>query len=494
MGWAATVLGMAIPLGSAGLANAQTTAPSETVPRTEYEQLRRDMDEQRRRLEALEQANSTRTDVQKDAAARDNLGITTDIRPSATPNWEQPLVTEGPAYRVDDQSLRLAHGDGFDLYMGLAAVGRFQWLEQKDVAINGVEQPDLDPSFQTPWGDMSFLADFDHGKMEVYFDLYISSRPHPSQMYGNEGYILMRGLPDNAPASEFLNNTLFKYVNVKAGDFEIDYGDHRFHRSDNAWVQRNRLIGNSIVDPDVEEIGVEVYSKPSYVNWLVGATSGTTSENFNEGRGIAAVHGKLWKDWTDQLRTSLSAYYVDHSDNPSNTAQGGTKGALFTGQRSGGAYGAVFSKGDGPGQVEPGADKNVTAVQGDVTWLPRPWELYGNVGWMQDQDTNGSDPGSPRDSWIYGTGEVAYFFTPRIYAAGRYSFAMADELADANSDGIAHRFQLGGGYWVTKNILAKMEGVYQTFDSFNGGDEVSGVDAGDDPNFYGVVFEVSFQF
>jgi hypothetical protein len=411
------------------------------------------------------------------------------------PRWVRREGWMDPDYRTQQMDLLVGSIGDLDLYIGLQTAGRFQWLEQEDVFIGGVEQESLDPGFQTAWGDLSFLADIEDGKMEVFFDLYISSRPHPSTMYGNEGYILIRELPDAIPATEWLNNTLFKWVNVKAGHFEIDYGDHRYRRSDNAWVQNNPLIGNYIIDPDVEEIGMEIYSKPAkYLNWLVGISSGTTTENLNEGRGIASVHGKVWTYPIEDLRLSLSGYYVDHSDNPV-TGPGATKGSLFSGSRSGGPYGAVIGGGNAPGHVLPGKDQLVTAFQGDVTWTPGPWEFYGHVGWMEDADTNGSGPGSPEESWTYGTAEVVYRITPRLYGAGRYSFALVNDLAGMSADGQVHRIQVGGGYWITKNMLAKAEYVYQTYQDFDvAGGMVSGVDVWEDPYFHGVIFEVSFAF
>jgi predicted porin len=243
---------------------------------------------------------------------------------------------------------------------------------------------------------------------------------------------------------------------------------------------------------------MEVFSKPSNkpmsLGWLVGISSGTTTENLNEGKGIASVHGKVWANLAPDLRLSASGYYVDHSDNPA-TGPGSTKGSLFSGRRSGGVYGGVLGGGNAPGEVLPGQDQLVTAVQADVSYTPRPWEIYGNLGWMQDEDPNGSGPGEPSESWTYGMFEVDYYFHPRIYVAGRYSFAAANVIAGNTSNGYVQRFQIGGGYWVTRNMLAKLEGVYQTYNEFNIEDGlVSGVDAYRGPEFYGIIAEVSFAF
>jgi hypothetical protein len=412
---------------------------------------------------------------------------------NSRPGWEKPDLWMWPAFRAEDtRRMRIGRMQDIDLFMGLKTAGRFQYLTQKDVYINNKLQGDLDPSFQTAWGDLSFMADIEDGKMLVYADIYISSRPHPSQTYGNEGYILFRQMPDPVPATQFLNDTLFEYVNVKVGHFEIDYGDHRYRRSDNAWVQRNLLIGNYLVDPDVEEIGMEVFSKPQWpVKWLFGVSSGTTTENFTEGRGLASVHGKIWVDPIKDLRASISAYYVDHSD----TGAGGPSGRLYSARRSGGPYGGVWGGGDSPGDLTIGKDKLDTAFQADVTYSPGPWEVYANLGWVEDADPNGSDPGKPTERWMYGSVEGAYHFNPRLYAAARYGLAKADDVKGHDASGRIHRIQVGGGYWLTKTVLAKAEYVYQKAIGFNPQDGiVDGVDIFRDPSFNGLMLEVSFAF
>jgi hypothetical protein len=71
----------------------------------------------------------------------------------------------------------------------------------------------------------------------------------------------------------------------------------------------------------------------------------------------------------------------------------------------------------------------------------------------------------------------------------------ASSSRDVDSGGLVHRFQLGGGYWLTKTILAKLEYVYQLYNGFDAsGSQVSGVDVWLDPSFHGVITEVSFAF
>ena len=129
-------------------------------------------------------------------------------------------------------------------------------------------------------------------------------------------------------------------------------------------------------------------------------------------------------------------------------------------------------------------------------------ELYGNFGWVQDGDNNGNLSGSPRTSWLYYAAEGNYHFTPRLYGALRYTgsaaqrlVAAADSSRDVGSDGLVHRIQLGGGYWLTNTVLLKAEYVYQLYNGFSSdGSQVSGVDVWRHPHFNGVITEASFAF
>jgi hypothetical protein len=103
---------------------------------------------------------------------------------------------------------------------------------------------------------------------------------------------------------------------------------------------------------------------------------------------------------------------------------------------------------------------------------------------------------------LYYSAEGVYRFGPRLYSAARYSAAEAlhlvvagDTTRDVRSNGIMHRFQLGGGYWVHQSILTKSEYVHQFADGFSpDGSQASGVDAWLDPRFNGVLVEISFSF
>ncbi len=411
-----------------------------------------------------------------------------------TPGWiraERWRLAEPD--QVPDMDARIASVGDMDLYMAFDSVGRFQYLTQDNVVIDGKEPEGLEPGFQTPFGNVGFLAKFGD-KMDVYFDLYISSRPHPDHMQGDQGYLLIRDLPEQLKGWKPLD-WAFETIDLKAGAFEIDYGDAHYRRSNNAAVQANPLIGNYVVDPRATDIGFEIMGTTTPVQWLVGFGSGTYQGHFDHGGGYS-VHGKVWGNVMPSLRTSFSIYHADHSgDGPGWPPGDGTAGDLFVTNRSGGPYAAVMGGGDAPGQVLLGAGQDVTASQLDLTWRRKPFEVFGYMGWMQDADINGNAPGTPKDAWLYYACEGIYNINDRLYLAGRFSGAAARYLDNLSSSGIVNRIQLGGGYWIFDTVLGKLEFVYQKYSRFQEQDgEINGVEVWRSPDFKGVIAEASFGF
>jgi hypothetical protein len=406
--------------------------------------------------------------------------------------------------RAEEFNLRVGRAGPMDFYMGLDTVGRMQALDHSD-AYNGTKLDDVSPDFQKAHGNISFLAAFNDDRenkdpyLEVYLNWLISSRHH-GEMYGDQGYMLLSRLPDGpAPLRR-----LFDYVDVKAGEYELPFGDHIYRRTNNADVQQNALIGNSVADGRAVETGVTVMndspsSEPGKINWLLNVSSGDPTPSFESGNGLAVLP-KVWANLSEELRLSLSAYRVDQSGNPGGYPDDTSN--LYTGLRdTGGVYTGILGGGNDSGQVLFSGGQDVTAVQSDLTFTMGQFELYGNVGFYNDEDTNGSDSGQPTEEWLYGTIEGVYNFTDRIYAAARYSNASADELvtsggaSSVDSAGRVDRIQIGGGYWITDTILAKLEYVHQDYSGFDSSErQVSGIDSWRDPSFDGVIGEVSFSF
>lgn len=393
--------------------------------------------------------------------------------------------------------IKLTDTDTQKLYITVNTVGTAQTLDHKNVFnASGVALPKIEPGFQNAFGDLGFIGKFGKKQeIEVVFDLYLSSRNHPSTTYGNEGYMILHGVPENLESLKFLEPVLNK-VDLKAGHFLVDFGDNKDHRSNNAIVQKNPLVGNFVVDPNIVSIGMQVSSKPgTRFGWLVGVNNGTTTEDWTVGRGFAA-NGKLIFYPVKPLRASVSYMTADQSDNATKAA-GGSSLQMFSGNRSGERYAGVMGGGQAPGNVFPQAGEKFSAAQFDLTFddAHLPIKLYGHAGRTQDKDINGTAAGAPEETWNYYAGDVVYKITPALYAAARYSGATTEMLNGRETGGKVNRIQVGGGFWLTKNMLMKLEYVTQKYSGFRNGDMVNNnIQAWRDPEFNGFVAEVSFAF
>ena len=393
---------------------------------------------------------------------------------------------------VAQAQIKISESEDTKLFITIATVGTYQALDQRNVYDpKGVRQPDLTSGMQTAFGDLGFVGKFGKKEeVEMYFDLYLASRNHPSQTYGNQGYLILHGVPENLVALNHFLSPVLSRVDVKAGAFLLDFGDHLYHRSNNAITQLNPLVGNFVVDPELVSIGGEVITKPGRFNALVGVSNGTNTEDFSQGRGIA-YNAKVWAYPIQPLRASVSFFTANHSRSASSRA------ALFAGNRGGERYGGVLGGGQAPGQILPNAGKDITATQLDLTWddAAIPLKLYGNYGMTKDKDINGPVAGAPGENWKYYAADAVYKLNRSVYAAARYSAGDTDKFNGKASNGKVRRIQIGGGLWMTRNALVKVEWVDQKYSGFGIGDIVNnGIDAGRGPSFKGLVSEFSFAF
>ena len=439
-----------------------------------------------------------------------------------------PIATPAQVTLVDNDTVKL--------YMTVDTVGTVQILNNYDTYnAAGLPIAPITPGFQNAFGNMGFGAYFGKNKeVEMYYELYLDTWNHTSQTYGHEGYIIIHDIPGQAEGLSFMHG-IFKFIDIKVGHMELDFGDAWLHRSNNGNTKRNPLIGNFVMDPNTTEIGGELRSKPAMLNWLVGISSGTTTENWSQDHGTA-LHAKLWAMPIEPLRLAASYYHVDHSKSP---VTGGAVSTFFSGNRSGARYEGVFLPG-----VTPAIRKNMTAWQGDITWKGKCFKghdyyVYGNYGQVADKDVNASGAyanlfsttvyQAPKleEKWSYYALESSYDVTKNLYVAARYSAAQAKTLNNAattcltvtatgacsnpaiaapqnyDTSGRIDRWQLGMGYRLSKNLTFKTEVVNQQFHGWRApvagppavtGEIYGGVQAWKNPGYHGVMMEVALFF
>src|SRR5688572_28103305 len=168
---------------------------------------------------------------------------------------------------------------GFQLQWGAAFTQQFQGLDHSSTA---------DPRLVTTNGvttDANRLVRIDHGPNNAVANLYLngqlargirvamttySSARHHNETWVKDGYLLV----DASPIDWRPLNDIMKYVTIKAGHFEINYGDAHFRRTDNGNSMRNPLVGNFIMDAFTTEVGGEVYLRAKGFLGMFGVTGG----------------------------------------------------------------------------------------------------------------------------------------------------------------------------------------------------------------------------
>ena len=296
--------------------------------------------------------------------------------------------------------------------------------------------------------------------IRVAMTTYSSARHH-NETWVKDGYLLV----DASPIDWQPLNNIMKYVTIRAGHFEVNYGDAHFRRSDNGNSIRNPLVGNYIMDAFTTEVGGEVYLRAKGFMAMGGVTGG-------ESRGMITSPEKrspsfLMKAGYDNtfangLRFRLTGSEYATSSSVSNT--------LFSGDRAGSRYydvlentGSTESAQAWSGAIQPGLKNSIHS------WVVNPFlqykglELFGNIETAKGRAAGEAD----NRTWRQNVGEVVYRFLPdqRLFVAARYN-TVKGQLTVGTPDVKVNRSQIGGGWFLTPNVLTKVEYVNQKYLDF----------------------------
>src|SRR5450432_1347884 len=197
----------------------------------------------------------------------------------------------------------------------------------------------LTNGFDLAMANLNIDAQLSDG-IRVSLTTYLASRHH-EDTWVKGGYIQFDKLL--FLHSQLVDN-LMKSVTIKIGQFDVDYGDQHYRRSDGGNTIYNPFVENYIMDEFATELGGEIYfHHKSGLFAMGGVTNGelnptvVAATKIDSATGIvnhysAAFHGKLGfdKQITKDLRFRLTgSFYSDHSA-ASNT--------LFGGDRTGSHY------------------------------------------------------------------------------------------------------------------------------------------------------------
>ncbi|WP_086478447.1 MULTISPECIES: hypothetical protein [Arenibacter] len=349
--------------------------------------------------------------------------------------------------------------DGVKVRIGGSSTLQYQAIDHSNSG--AVALKDIGYNFNLATANLDLdVALFDGIRMHLR--TYLSSRHHP-EPYVKGGYFQIDKLDF---VREGFMEDVMKYVTIKVGHMENNYGDAHFRRTDNAQAMYNPFVGNLIMDAFTTEVGGEVYFQKNGFISMLGMTNGKLNQAVNKvdgSTGGASFLAKLGydKQANDDLRYRItgSVYTTGYVQNS----------YLYTADRAGSRYYYVIEDNEATttrnfrsGRYNPNMRNKVTAFMINPFVKYKGLEFFGTFehtsGKANTELTN-------RTATQY-AGELIYRFgkDENLYLGGRYNVVNAEEISGDEID--ISRFQLGAGWFMTKNILAKLEYVNHQYSDF----------------------------
>ena len=375
----------------------------------------------------------------------------------------------------------LTEFEGIDVRVGGAFALQFQALDQENSG-NILTPPlqEIGDNFNLATANLDFDVMLYDG-VRLHLRTYLSSQHH-HETYVKGGYLQIDEL--DFIREDFMGD-LMDHLRIRIGHMENNYGDAHFRRTDNAMALYNPFVGNYLMDAFTTEVGAELY----YFNngWLamVGATNGKLNQAVtNPAVTSPSLLAKLGYDkyLTNDFRFRLtgSVYHTNQSSNA----------YLYTADRAGSRYYNLMTSPDGvgdgfrAGRIDPGLRNELTA------FMVNPFIKYGGLEFFGVFERASGKAAAEIDErvWNQYAGELIYRFGSKeqLYVGGRYN-TVNGELATGDEVSI-NRYNIGAGWFMTKNILTKLEYVNQDYNDY------PVTDIHNEGNFKGVVLEAVISF
>lgn len=371
---------------------------------------------------------------------------------------------------------------------------------------------DLANNFNLPAANMTFGAQLADG-VRVNLDIYLSSRHH-NETWVKGGYLQIDKL--DFIKKDFMAG-IMKYTTIKIGQMENNYGDSHFRRTDNGNALLNPFIEANIMDSFQTDMGMEVYYNRGGLISMIGITNGKLNQGVAEfvpadptptspdpnqlvSPTILAKLG-FDKQLNKDLRTRITVSYNHNANMSSNPWGSDRAGSRYFGVMSHQAYsynGSPVSNNFDPtansttGRFSPGYGNWYTAFMVNPFVKFRGLEFFGTLEFTSGGDKKGTDETRTVNQY---SGDVIYRFgsNERFYVGAKYGL-VDGKLSNANAEAVTvDRFEASAGWFMTKNILAKLAYTNQNYKNYGQFNSTSLNDLYGG-NFNGVMFEAAISF
>ena len=339
--------------------------------------------------------------------------------------------------------------------------------------------------------------------IRVNLTTYLASRHH-EDTWVKGGYIQFDKL---LFLHSRLIDTLMKSFTIQIGQFDVDYGDQHYRRTDGGNTIYNPFVENYIMDEFATELGGEIYYHHKSGLFLMGGiTNGELDPTVVAGTKIdsatgqpnhysAAFHGKIGFDKQVapdfRFRLTGSVYSVKSAN--SNT--------LFGGDRTGSHYfdvmenpnvakGTTLSNENDyspfSGRYNPGFSEEVN------TFMVNPFLKYKGLeffGTYENAKGRSITEFSQRQAIQYAA-DLIYRFpahSENFWIGVRYN-TVKSAVQGYSQDITINREVASAGWFLTRNIMLKAEYVNQEYKNYPNTNILNG------GKFYGEMLEASIAF
>jgi hypothetical protein len=339
--------------------------------------------------------------------------------------------------------------------------------------------------------------------IRVNLTTYLASRHH-EDTWVKGGYIQFDKL---LFLHSSLIDTMMKSFTIKIGQFDVDYGDQHYRRTDGGNTIYNPFVENYIMDEFATELGGELYYHyTSSLFLMIGITNGeldptvvaatkVDSATGQMNKYPAAVHGKLGFDRQIspdfRFRLTGSVYSV-HSAN-SNTLFGGDRTGshyFYVMENQNVANGTVISDENDyspfSGRLNPGFTEEVNTFMINPFFKFHGLEFFGTY---ENAKGRAITETSQRRAVQYAADLIYRFPAPteNFWIGLRYNTVKA-ALQGYSQDITIDRGVVSAGWFLTKNIMLKTEYVHQDYKNYPNANLLNG------GKFYGTMLEASIAF
>jgi hypothetical protein len=397
--------------------------------------------------------------------------------------------------------------DGFKLRIGAGFTQNYQNLQHSNGLGTASALYEMGGGFALAQANFNIDAQLADG-VRLNLVSYMSSHHH-NEFWVKGGYLQIDKV--GFLHSEFFDN-LWKNLTLKVGHMEVNYGDAHYRRSDGGNTFWNPFVENNIIDEFSTEIGAELYWQKNGIIAMLAMTDGEIQGNVAAPSTPAGAqrkpsfYGKLGydKQLSELVRVRITGSFYTTKSSASNT--------IFGGDRTGSNYqyvmenapvsltGNAFS-----GRFNPGFRDNVTTFMINPFVKIAGLELFGtyeaakgNSAFENGEGTTYAKLDNRQAHQV--AADILYRFgkNEQFYIGGRYINVTAT-IAEGYSaaaqgtryDVSINRLSLGGGWFVTRNVLLKGEYVNQKYNDFKDTGANSRFYEG---NFKGVVLQGSIAF